>query len=192
MLRSDPRLPPTDSRRPSGSSPWLARAFAQPLFATLVCFSLWGCGVDPDEARFKLGELGYDYNPGALLLAAIRDDHVAAELLILSGIDPNVELAHDALSQLPDPWPRNFRREYVESVFDHHSDDINTHYLNRNREQGGYRTTALVVASALGNKDTVEALLAAGADANKTECHGVTALMWAVDNGHAELAELPP
>jgi len=50
--------------------------------------------------------------------------------------------------------------------------------------------TALGVASAMGNTAAVQALLAAKADVNLTQCDGNTPLTLALQNNHAEVAEI--
>jgi serine/threonine-protein phosphatase 6 regulatory ankyrin repeat subunit B len=53
-----------------------------------------------------------------------------------------------------------------------------------------FNSTALAIASSLGNVDIVRALLAAKADVNLAQCDGKTPLTLATENGHAEVAEL--
>ena len=175
---------PTFSHSQSALSTHPAVGIAKHLIALLLCVLLSGCEVDPDEARMRLGELGYEYHPRSLFLAAMRNDHVAVELLVLSGMHPDTKLIYqDAVRSEHDNWLFNFEEEYYEQFV-----QLHVHHPGG----GPYTTTtrALVVASALGNKEAVETLLDAGADVNQPECHKITALMWAVKNGHAETAEL--
>ena len=161
------------------------------LIAFILIAPLWGCEVDPDEARFRLGELGYEYHPRSLFLAAMRNDHVAVELLILSGMDPDAELTyHYAIKPEKENWLPDFRNHLT-------GPDSFTPYWKRHHQQPdenrrGVReyTTPLVVAAILGNTQAAASLLDAGADVNKPECHELTALMWAVENGHTETVEL--
>ena len=56
-------------------------------------------------------------------------------------------------------------------------------------DKGYGRCTALTRASIGGYKDIVEALLAAGADTEKTDMEGYTTLVWAAMKGHIEVVE---
>ena len=157
------------------------------LFGTVAALLLlWGCGVDPDEARMRLGELGYDYHPRSLFLAAMRNDHAAIKFFVSSGIGPDTELDNRAILQKEsENQTPEFREQYMfNGRFDRFSHN--------------FTTTALVVAAALGNTETVAALLAAGADVNKPdeaqtsdpEKAKVTPLVWALDNGHIDTAKV--
>ena len=176
MLRSDLRSP-NDSRRPSVSSPCLARVFAQPLIAVLVCFSLWGCGVDPDEARFKLGELGYKLTPASLLHATDRNDHVAVRLFVLAGMHPDTEFDEQLV----------YRARDSESLSSEFSDWL---YDRFGAISPNWEFTPLIVAAALGHQETVEVLLDAGADKDIEDGAEQTALMRATAEGHVEIVEM--
>ena len=175
-----------------------ARGIAERLIALLLCVLLSGCEVDPDEARFRLGELGYEYHPRSLFLAAMRNDHVAVELLILSGMDPDAELIYGyAIEPEEDNWLPDFRKHLTGFSSYTGSYTSLTPYWERHRHEPDdddrrvhEHTTPLVVAAILGNTQAVASLLDAGADVNKPECHELTPLMWAVEYGHAETAEL--
>ncbi len=49
--------------------------------------------------------------------------------------------------------------------------------------------TPLIIATAAGHTEAVEALLNAGADLSRADSKGMTALDWAEKRGHAALAE---
>jgi ankyrin repeat protein len=50
--------------------------------------------------------------------------------------------------------------------------------------------TPLIVASLIGNEEIIKILLDAGAEVNAKDKGGYTALVWATENGHADIAGL--
>ena len=138
---------------------------------------LWGCQESPDEARFKLGELGYEFTPVSLLLATDRNDHVAVQLLILAGMDPDTKIDGGVLSRLEGA-------ELLSQEFRDWADDRSG---VRYGSQASF--TALILAAALGHVETLEVLLDAGADRSTKDGTGQTALMRAAAEGHRELVE---
>ena len=158
------------------TSPWLHSIQRSPgrsfglCVAVLFLILLGGCEGSPEDARFKLGQLGYQFSPFSLLLAASENDHVAVKLLILAGMDPDTVLDDDVVDSEyrrlgtsgPDTW---------------------------SRLRGSGHTTALGVAAILGHTETVRVLLQAGADPEKRDSEDKTPLMWAMENGHTETAE---
>ena len=87
---------------PKKPSPRLPRL----LGGLLAWALLGGCAETPEEARFKLGELGYEYNPHTMFVATAENDVVAVDLLIRAGMDPNELLYYRGLIQLGHrgPW----------------------------------------------------------------------------------------
>ena len=58
------------------------------LLALVCLLFLLGCEESPDEARFKLGQLGYQFNPFSLLMAVKENDHVAVKVPHSGGDGP--------------------------------------------------------------------------------------------------------
>jgi ankyrin repeat protein len=65
---------------------------------------------------------------------------------------------------------------------------INTSWAVNAKQPGG--NTPLTIASSKGRSDIVRLLLAAKADVSAADDNGKTALMLALENNHAEVAEL--
>ena len=59
-----------------------------------------------------------------------------------------------------------------------------------NTKESEYGSTALMFAAENGYTETVQALLAAGAEVNAKTDTGTTALMLAVQNGHTQIEAL--
>ncbi len=134
--------------------------------------------MDPDEARFKLGELGYEFTPVSLLLATDRNDHVAVRLLMLAGMDPDTEIDGTVFKRLE--RAEDLSEEIKEWVSDRSG-------MTRKKE---IEFTALILAAALGHQKTVDVLLEAGADKDIEDGVEQTALMRATAEGHLEIVEM--
>ena len=132
---------------------------------------LGGCEESPDEARFKLGQLGYQFTPFSLLQAANQNDHVAVNLLILAGMDPDTVLDRSVVNS-----------EYARLGTD--GPEAWTYLAKR-----GAHTTALGIAALNGHTETVGVLLEAGANLDKRDSYGMTPLMRAMEGGHVETTE---
>ena len=174
---------PTISRNQSTLSTHPAVGIAMRLAAVLVCLSLWGCGVDPDEARFKLGELGYEFTPISFLQATDRNDHVAVRLFGLAGMDPDTRFHREHINSL-NIYGRDSTTEF--KISEAFKDWFKSRYMR----SSDVDTTALIVAAVLGHKETVEVLLRAGADPSGEDGRGRSALWWAVNRGHEEIVEM--
>ena len=131
---------------------------------------LGGCEESPDEARFKLGQLGYQFTPFSLMQAAGQNDHVAVKLLILAGMEPDTVLD----------------RSVVNAEYERLGTD-GPEAWNRLGARG--HSTALGIAAGLGHTETVRVLLEAGADPEKRDSGRRTPLMRAMEGGHVETAE---
>ena len=166
-------------------------ALSKVLIGVLVTALLCGCGESPEEARFKLSELGYEYNLGALFVAINDRDPVAVALLMRAGMDPDTRLPYRGLMQLGHDMNNTpeFLQMLQSSVQEPWAPEI-LEWLNRlgARTLKDYRATPLIVASVMGHTQTIEALLRAGADANLPDSEALTPLVWAVMGDRIESA----
>ena len=143
----------------------------KPLLALVCLLFLLGCEESPDEARFKLGQLGYQFNPFSLLLAVKENDHVAVKFLISGGDGPG----HGSGPQRRQCGARaiGYRRPGGVERF-----GKTWCSYDRTCDCGSTRSH--------GNR---EVLIDAGADPNKPDSEGMSALMRAVEGGHTETVE---
>ena len=146
----------------------------------LLLASLAGCEEDPDEARFKLGQLGYQFNTHSLARSIAANDHVAVRYLILAGMDPDSELGR------PEIFPL-IEEEFRGSV-DLDQDPFMVLRGLMLLEKS--RFTALCFAIIGSHLKIVEVLLDAGADPEKVSLNGQNALSCAVAMNRPEAVEL--
>lgn len=166
----------------------LAKLFIGLLATTL----LWGCEESPEEARFKLSELGYEYNTAALFRTIVEKDPVGVALFMRAGMDPDEKLPYRGLMQLghgAQDTPELLQM-LQDSVQQSWPPEIQA-WLNSfgERTLRRYHTTPLIVALVVGNTPTIDALLDAGADANRPDSESLPPLFWAVMNDRAEAVE---
>ena len=163
-------LPILSLRRPIG--------FIKQLVVLLPFLLLWGCEESPDEARMRLGELGYEFTPVSMLLATDRNDHVAIRLLILAGMDPDTKIGTGVFERLEQ------------------GDDVSREFKDWIENRSGvsprvhFDFTTLVLAAALGHSETVKVLLDAGADKSRKDSTERTAVMRATAEGHQDVVEM--
>ena len=105
-----------------------------------------------------------------------------ARLLVDAGADVN-RWSKNGFTPLLKVVARNDPLEVVQFLLAAHANP-NYRYCSESY------MTSLGFASAHGNTDFVRALLAAGADANLTQCDGTSPLTLALNNGHQEVADL--
>ncbi len=147
------------------------------LFLGALCVvTLAACEEDPDEARFKLGQLGYPFNAFSLLIAAESNDHVALRYLTLAGMDPNTVIDWGVIREERDRTGTGRELTFM--------------HMWGLRANAKWHVRALNVAAAHGFVESVEVLLDAGADTEAVDSGGNTALMRATEAGHEDVVEL--
>ncbi len=156
-------------------------------FVVAFFLVLLGCEEDPDEARFKLGELGYEFTPVSLLLATDRNDHVAVRLLLLAGMNPDTNIDVDFLER----WELVNRVDDRGGTPKSMSQELHEWFSKHRRmPYWDVGLTPLMVAAGLGHIETVEVLLDGGADRGKRDGDDTTALMHATAEGHLEIVKM--
>ena len=155
----------------------------------LLAALLTGCGETPEEARFKLSELGYEYGPAALFVAINGKDQVAVDLLMRAGLDPDERLPYRGLMQLghTDAETPEFLQMLQGSAQKPWVPEIQA-WLGRigDRTRNRYRATPLIVATVMGNTPAIQTLIRAGADPNLPDSATFTPLFWAVTQGRTD------
>ena len=147
----------------------------------LLLAGLQGCEEDPDEARFKLGQLGYQFNAFSLYVATRANDHVAVDYLILAGMNPNTVIDAAVVNE----ERMRTGTELLEETMGR-SSFLREHGFVRRQD---WHYPILNLAVYLQHTETMEVLLKAGADPNLPDAYGATALMRAAQVGNEDVVE---
>ncbi len=172
-----------------GATPlWLAASNG----SAAVVEKLLTAGANPN-ARLRMGET-------SLMSASRTGDLDTVSLLINAGAE--IDAAEEERGQTALMWAVAQSHRAVASMLLEHGADLNArskvwyqleNTAGNTNPSGNYRmahggSSAIMFASRVGDIDTAETLLDAGANVNDTAASGVSALTQAAHSGHEELA----
>lgn len=140
-------------------------------YLLVLAFCLfWGCGDNPEEARLKLGQMGFEFTIESFLDAITRKDQLAYDLFLKAGMGPDTTDQYGYTLLMKAIRAENF--EALEFLLAHGADP------NKRGKESQKNTTPLFTALGWWDETkVVELLINTGADVNDTTYNKMTALM---------------